>query len=1465
MAKVSFRQGIVQAFQGSDTFIQTNGNYVQLNAQTANPVQIAIVDGPKDYLFTEFTTRPTAWGPFTDNKDRWLYWDINRITGVRTFGHTVKEPVVQATAPPSPTTGQMWFDTNNNVWKEYTGSSWRVVLRVFAAKFSQSSTFQSVSARAGSGQFTGTQVGITTPTRAGSIVFDTLGNPIIDQNGRFFTTEDDFITGIPTGTKLRISNIVKTAQAREPLAPFQVVQLDGVDQVKPATVSEQGRKVLGIVDTGVGTGDQIDFTTEGIVFNEQWDWFGQGLTANDPVYINNTGVITKTPQSTEQVPIGVVLDAQTIIFAPRLFPQIETQGDVPLEDLTQSGATDNQAIVWNDSVGQWEPSIRDLDSLDDVNIGTVTDQHVLTYDSSSGVWVNQTISGAGIAPKDHTHDATDVVTGQFADARISQSSVIQHGDALTIDLAQLTQSGATDGETIVWDDSSGEWIAADIAINSLNDIDDVNVPSPTDGYALTWDGTNNEWVAGDVPLHLKTISDLYTPSLTTTISVILLGFRTVGDGGGGTLYWSDSEDKNNHNGGTIIDPDHSVIPGNSGWWSAENTGTGCWVRTLDFYVTPEMFGAVGDGITDDYMSLSTAIESAYLLGKELIAIGDDYYITGQLPLYDAMTIRGSGMPFQNLYWVSVTDVSVSGSETTFTLDDPNGRLTHRIMEGDPVKTRNFDDTSNNGLFAVAFVDPSNSKITVKSSGTSTSSPGSNAEIRLQPKEKGTKIRFQRVSDGAIHTGDRFFDERGLRNLKIEDIGFIGPGINSIFGGGIRFRRTPDNRAITGYNFKNVHLEHAAMEGIRFDQLIHSVLEHLSIERCVGDGLLFQGEGNIGGTTTSVDISAPYISNCKRGIASYISAYITLTNPVVEGCAIGYFLQRAIGPTINSMASETIKFDDAGQANGVTGLFVDCYGVSNNAPTVYYNTQESAWNMAALKFVDPNRRVESPVGTVDGGHIHWSVGEKIPIVGTRWDATTDEGRIYVDVSKDWGYIPPDDAGNSSNWIGNSYWDDSVQIKIGDVQRDAIFNERYKVTNIEKAPYYTGSDYEASRDPGPNDDSDAGFAAFDPAGSGLWKNTSKPGEQGRFFCIDATPGAARWVDANALYLIEFEGRDSNPLSKEAEPKASKAYAIRAGRNYGVDIATDNIQRVVATSTGDIGQFHAELDILHCFPERYKVESNYNPYTSSSKYGYTVNDHQIVTYNSTDYLLLDCIIGNLNGHTQDDSIKDATNADGEDVFVRFEELGMPYELWPDYVKEDASSEHLYFYFPIGQFFSTGDSLDIYNTRLSEMEGIWTVDSASFVTSIVGTPAVEVICTDRTLSYTIGKTRDDAVYVSGRWSWPVTTQLNVNGMDSLFTYDAAEAVAHGEARKGTLEFPSSTAQVTMDLPAANNFEYEIYFPSSFTQGRYVSNTFNSVTFERDDTTNTETARWIAYRKKSPGFEAIHDRNRDFDENVPP
>lgn len=119
------------------------------------------------------------------------------------------------------------------------------------------------------------------------------------------------------------------------------------------------------------------------------------------------------------------------------------------------------------------------------------------------------------AAASHTHDASAVISGTFADARISQSSVTQHQAALSITESQIsdlshdadlikgvsidaTVSTPSDGDILVYRSAGSDWVLeakpAGGSNPALNDVTDVTITSPADNEVLAYDTASGDWI-----------------------------------------------------------------------------------------------------------------------------------------------------------------------------------------------------------------------------------------------------------------------------------------------------------------------------------------------------------------------------------------------------------------------------------------------------------------------------------------------------------------------------------------------------------------------------------------------------------------------------------------------------------------------------------------------------------------------------------------------------------------------------------------------------------------------------------------------------------------------------------------------------------------------------------------------------------------------------------------------------------
>lgn len=122
--------------------------------------------------------------------------------------------------------------------------------------------------------------------------------------------------------------------------------------------------------------------------------------------------------------------------------------------------------------------VANLGDLTDVVItGTPADNEVLAWDTSTSKWINQTAAEASLAAAVHVHAASDVTSGTFADARISESSVTQHEAALTITESQISDLGS---------------YLTSVALNDVTDV--VITGTPADNEILAWDTSTSRWI-----------------------------------------------------------------------------------------------------------------------------------------------------------------------------------------------------------------------------------------------------------------------------------------------------------------------------------------------------------------------------------------------------------------------------------------------------------------------------------------------------------------------------------------------------------------------------------------------------------------------------------------------------------------------------------------------------------------------------------------------------------------------------------------------------------------------------------------------------------------------------------------------------------------------------------------------------------------------------------------------------------
>jgi len=176
------------------------------------------------------------------------------------------------------------------------------------------------------------------------------------------------------------------------------------------------------------------------------------------------------------------------------------------------------------------------------------------------------------------------------------------------------------------------------------------------------------------------------------------GYHTNNDNAGGTFIYRVDKAKSEHNGGIIIDPDKtfpnvwSNVDELNNWYRVKNTGTGCWVRINYSYITPDIFGAKGDNLTDDTYAVQTMFDSLTLNSKPIKLNNKTYCLTSKINIGDVpLTIIGDnileskfkwlntstsqGLHISNKYFVHIENISLTTLlkelDTALTIDKSN--------------------------------------------------------------------------------------------------------------------------------------------------------------------------------------------------------------------------------------------------------------------------------------------------------------------------------------------------------------------------------------------------------------------------------------------------------------------------------------------------------------------------------------------------------------------------------------------------------------------------------------------------------------------------------------------------------------------------------------------------------------------------------------------------------------------------
>jgi PKD repeat protein len=364
--RLNFSQGILRHqsdSNGNPTFLQRNGQYVDLTV-SPTPTVLLFAHKSTTYVVEETKTILAAWGPFSSTQ-RYLYWDLNLLSGELTRNSTAVSPVYSSAAPISPVVDQHWFDTdpNVNMFRVWTGSNWVERLRVFAGKITSGAVLRPYGV--------GSQAGLLGNFEGGHLVLDGFAKPLRSADGSFVNTATQ-LSIVNLGTlNTRLENVLIGIQALEEIPAYSCVQLRRGGQVALCRSSDRNSRVNGLVLEDLDEGSTAKIVSSGVVFSSSFNWPDESI--GKPLYCGETGQLTRTPptigvmqivgfvQDTHLVFVSIqpvlILDDPTaqiqppapppITFPIANFAGIPTSGSAPLTVAFTSTSTGATTLEWD--------------------------------------------------------------------------------------------------------------------------------------------------------------------------------------------------------------------------------------------------------------------------------------------------------------------------------------------------------------------------------------------------------------------------------------------------------------------------------------------------------------------------------------------------------------------------------------------------------------------------------------------------------------------------------------------------------------------------------------------------------------------------------------------------------------------------------------------------------------------------------------------------------------------------------------------------------------------------------------------------------------------------------------------------------------------------------------------------------------------------------------------------------------
>jgi hypothetical protein len=468
--RIAYRQGLISA---QDSFLLkdlSGDRYIDIIVNPT-PVTAAVAVGDTDYLIVEQRSVSNAWGPFYGPDTRYLYWEINQANGIVTRSFTTLSPVTSPN-PPAEVIDQMWWDTSSNLMKVFNGSRWVNTLRVLAGELRFGSTvipapFES-------------QVGLNTPTDAGTIMSDGLGGAFKNSKGEFLTTNTD-LSSVDTGSLVKLDGAQIVLQANENIPKFSLVYiLNGRAALASGQAPDEITKApIGLITVDAYQNDAVTLVTGGkSVTNEQWNWSASEI--GKKVYCTSTGTVTLVePNLHKKTIVGIIVGTQSILL---LF---STDTDI----VTSSGLSGVGTTLPLSISGSSDFPIIGINKADDSTDGYISAADIARITSIENILSNKSDVGHPHPEKsniDHMHIIADTTDLQTA---LNDKSNVGHGHIIT-DTSGL-QTALDNKADISHGHSIPEVSGLQSALDNKADLSHSHIIADTTGLQTTLNGKSD--------------------------------------------------------------------------------------------------------------------------------------------------------------------------------------------------------------------------------------------------------------------------------------------------------------------------------------------------------------------------------------------------------------------------------------------------------------------------------------------------------------------------------------------------------------------------------------------------------------------------------------------------------------------------------------------------------------------------------------------------------------------------------------------------------------------------------------------------------------------------------------------------------------------------------------------------------------------------------------------------------------